>query len=156
MRPPPQNPPQDPPLFSLLNEIGIIDQLATNRFEASQDDGLRLSHFILLNHLTRVGDGNTPARIAAALQLAKGAITNTVQRLEERGLVRVTADAEDGRVRHIWLTPAGRARRDRAVASALEAFAGIEAVLPADAIAALLPGLRAMRVFLDRARDEER
>jgi len=148
-------PPQDPPLFALLNEIGIIEQLARNRFDAAQHDGLLLSHFVLLNHLVRVQDGAAPARIARALQLAKGAITNTVQRLEERGLVRVEPDPEDGRGRRIWLTPAGRARRQSAVRAATEAFAGLEAVLPEDRIAALLPALRALREHLDTARDAD-
>jgi len=151
---PPQGPPDDPPIFALLNEIGIIDQLATNRFEAAQPDGLRLSHFVLLNHLVRVGDGATPVRIARALQLAKGAITNTVQRLEERGLVRSEPDPGDGRARRIHLTPAGRARRQAAVHSATEAFAGLEPLLPPGALDQLLPALRQIRVFLDRARDE--
>jgi DNA-binding MarR family transcriptional regulator len=149
----PSDPPRDPPLFSLLNEIGIIDQLASNRFEAVQQDGLRMSHFVLLNHLVRVNDGATPARVARALQLAKGAITNTVQRLEERGLVRTEPDPADGRGRRIWLTEAGRARRQQAVADAAVAFAAMEAVMPPATIAALLPPLRALREYLDRARD---
>ncbi len=152
-RPPP--PPQDPPLFALLNEIGIIEQLARHRFEAAQPDGLRLSHFALLNHLIRVGDGATPARIARAFQLTKGAITNTVQRLEEAGLVRVEPDPEDGRGRRIWLTPAGRARRQAAVRGATEAFAGLLADLPPGLEEQVLPALRRLREALDRARDRD-
>jgi len=148
-------PPQDPPIFALLNEIGIIEQLARARFDQAQPDGLLLSHFVLLNHLVRVQDGTTPARLARALQLAKGAITNTVQRLEERGLVRVEPDPEDGRSRRIWLTPAGRARRQAAVRAAVEAFAGMEAVMPEARIATLLPVLRAFRQHLDAARDAD-
>jgi DNA-binding MarR family transcriptional regulator len=145
--------PQDPPLFALLNEVGIIEQLARNRFDAAQADGLLLSHFVLLNHLVRVGDGRPPARIASALQLAKGAITNTMQRLEERGLIRVEPDPQDGRGKRVFLTEAGRARRADAVASATDALAPLLADLPAGTIDALLPGLRAVRTRLDRARD---
>jgi DNA-binding MarR family transcriptional regulator len=145
--------PQDPPLFALLNEVGIIEQLARNRFDAAQADGLLLSHFILLNHLVRVGDGSPPARIASALQLAKGAITNTMHRLEERGLIRVEPDPEDGRGKRVFLTEAGRARRAAAVASATDALAPLLADLPAGTLDALLPGLRAIRTRLDRARD---
>ncbi|TDG14528.1 MarR family transcriptional regulator [Paracraurococcus ruber] len=149
------SPPQDPPLFALLNEIGIIEQLARNRFDAAQADGLLLSHFVLLNHLVRVQDGAAPARIARALQVAKGAVTNTVQRLEDRGLVRVEPDPADGRGRRVWLTPAGRARRQQAVRAAVEAFSGLAALLPEARIAALLPELRAIRQALDAARDAE-
>lgn len=146
-------PPDDPPLFALINEVAIIEQLARNRFDASQPDGLLLSHFVLLNHLVRVGDGWPPARIAAALQLAKGAITNTVQRLEERGLVRSEPDPEDGRGKRIFITAAGRKRRAAAVASATATLAPLLADLPAGTIDALLPGLRAIRARLDRARE---
>lgn len=145
--------PPDPPLFTLLNEIGIIEQLARNRFEAAQPDGLRLSHFVLLNHLVRVQDGAAPARIARALQLAKGAITNTVQRLEERGYVRVEDDPADGRGRRIWLTPTGRARRQAAIRAATDAFAGSGVALEAAEIDSLLGPLRRLREGLDRARD---
>ncbi|WP_198378590.1 MarR family winged helix-turn-helix transcriptional regulator [Neoroseomonas rubea] len=146
-------PPDDPPLFALMNEVGIIEQLARNRFDAVQADGLLLSHFILLNHLVRVGDGTTPARIASALQLARGAVTNTMQRLEDRGLIRLAPDAEDGRVKRVFLTRAGRARREKAVRDATAALAPLLADLPAGAIEALIPGLREIRRRLDRARD---
>ena len=114
-KPSAQPAPTDPPAFVLLNEIGIIEQLARTRFEALQPDGLLLPHFTLLNHLVRVGDGRSPVAIARALQLAKGAITNTLQRLEARGLVRVEPDPEDGRGKRVFLTAAGRRRRDAAV-----------------------------------------
>lgn len=145
-------PPDDPPLFALMNEVGIIEQLARNRFDAVQADGLLLSHFILLNHLVRVGDGTTPARIASALQLARGAVTNTMQRLEDRGLIRLAPDAEDGRVKRVFLTRAGRARREKAVRDATAALAPLLADLPAGAIEALIPALREIRRRLDRAR----
>lgn len=149
----PQTPPPDPPLFTVLNEIGIIAQLAQNRFEAAQTDGLRLSHFVLLNHLVRLGDGRTPVRIARALQLAKSAITNTVQRLEERGFLRTEPDPTDGRGRRVFLTPEGRARRLAAVQSAGEAFASSGSVLPPAMLAGLIPPLRQLRERLDRDRE---
>jgi DNA-binding MarR family transcriptional regulator len=136
-----------------MTEVGIIEQLARNRFDSVQADGLLLSHFVLLNHLVRVGDGTTPARIASALQLARGAITNTMQRLEERGLIRLAPDAEDGRVKRVFLTRAGRARREKAVRDATAALAPLLADLPAGAIEALIPELREIRRRLDRARD---
>jgi DNA-binding MarR family transcriptional regulator len=145
--------PEDPPLFALLNEIGIIEQLARNRFDAAQPDGLRLSQFILLNHLVRVGDGTTPVALARAFQLAKGAITNTLHRLEERGFIRLAPDPADGRGKRVFLTPAGRARRQQAVQSAAGVLDGAQHVLSPEAASAMLPVLRALRQFLDRARD---
>ncbi len=141
----------DPPLFALLNEIGIIEQLARNRFERAQPDGLRLPHFAVLNHLVRLGEGRGPAQMARAFQLTKAAMTNTLQRLEARGLIRVEADAEDGRAKRVYLTPAGRARRDAAVAAATADLAPLVAELGAWP-EALLPGLRQLRGLLDASR----
>lgn len=142
----------DPPIFALLNEIGIIEQLARNRFERLQADGLRLPHFAVLNHLVRLGDGRGPAQIARAFQLTKATMTNTLQRLEARGLVRIEADAADGRAKRVFLTQTGRTRRDAAVAGAALDLAPLAAAMGTTP-EALLPGLRALRSGLDRARD---
>ena len=79
----------DPPLFALLNEVSIIEHLARNRLERALPEGLRVSHFVVLNHLTRLGDGRSLARIARAVQVERPAMTNTIQKLEARGLVRL-------------------------------------------------------------------
>jgi len=140
---------KDPAIFAVLNEIGIIEQLARNRFERAQADGLRLPQFAVLNHLVRLGDGRTPGAIARAFQVPKAAMTNTLQRLEERGLIRLEPDPADGRAKRVMLTEAGRARRAQAVEGAAadlaEVAAGVE-------LAPLLPGLAALREALDKAR----
>lgn len=139
----------DPAIFAVLNEIGIIEQLARNRFERAQSDGLRLPHFTVLNHLVRLGDGRTPGAIARAFQVPKAAMTNTLQRLEERGFVRLEPDPADGRAKRVMLTEAGRARRETAVADAAADLAEVAAGLELEA---MLPGLAALRAALDRAR----
>jgi DNA-binding MarR family transcriptional regulator len=141
----------DPPLFALLNEVGIIEQLARNRFERAQADGLRLPHFTVLNHLVRLGDGKTPGQLARAFQLTKATMTNTLQRLEARGFIRVEADPEDGRGKRVFLTDSGRARRQAAVAALGADLAALGATPGLDPTA-LLPGLRALRAALDKAR----
>jgi DNA-binding MarR family transcriptional regulator len=150
-----QGPPPDPPVFSLLNEIGIIEHLARNRLERALPEGLRLSHFIVLNHLTRLGDGRSLARIARAVQVERPAMTNTIQKLEARGLVRTTPDPRDGRGKLVYLTEAGRAARDGAVGLAEAAIGAVDHGLAEGEIAALLPPLRRLRGALDRARDAE-
>jgi DNA-binding MarR family transcriptional regulator len=145
--------PQPPPLFALLNEIGIIEQLARNSFERAQPDGLRLPHFTVLNHLARLGDGRSPVQLARAFQLGKPAMTNTLQRLEARGFIRIEPDPKDARAKRVFLTPEGRARREQAIAHTEK---GLAAVQRASGIApeALLPALAALRAALDRAREE--
>jgi len=145
----------DPPLFALLNEVSIIEHLARNRLERVLPEGLRASHFVVLNHLARLGDGRSLVRIARAVQVERPAMTNTIQKLEARGLVRVGADPRDGRGKLVFLTEAGRAARAQAVAAATAAVAPIAAGIDAAELAAALPLLRRLRAALDAARDRD-
>lgn len=140
-------------LFAVFNEIGIIEQLARNRFEQALPEGLRMPHFTVLNHLVRLGDGRSLVELARAFQVVKSAMTNTVQRLEARGLVEVRPDARDGRGKRVHLTPAGRALRERSVAAVGPLCADITRVLPPAGFAGALPFLRELRAALDRGRD---
>lgn len=145
----------DPPLFVLLNEISIIEHLARNRLERALPEGLRVSHFVVLNHLVRMGDGRSLVRIARAVQVERPAMTNTIQKLEARGLVRLEADPRDGRGKLVFLTPAGRAAREEAVAIAQTAIAPVAGDVSVSDIDAVLPVLRRLRAALDRARDDD-
>jgi DNA-binding MarR family transcriptional regulator len=145
----------DPPLFALLNEVAIIEHLARNRLERVLPDGLRASHFVVLNHLVRLGDGRSPARIARAVQVERPAMTNTLQRLEARGLVRLAPHPRDGRGKLVFLTEAGRAAREAAVAAATAAIAPVAEGIDAAEMEAALPLLRRLRAALDRAREAE-
>jgi DNA-binding MarR family transcriptional regulator len=147
--------PPDPPIFAVLNEVSIIEHLARNRLERVLPEGLRASHFVVLNHLVRLGDGRSPARIARAVQVERPAMTNTIQKLEARGLVRVGADPRDGRGKLVFLTEAGRAAREAAVAAATGAIAPIADGLSPAELEAALPLLRRLRAALDAARDAE-
>lgn len=142
----------DPPAFQLLNEIAIIEQLARNALERALPDGLRQPHFAVLNHLVRLGDGTSPIALARAFQTAKAAMTNTLQRLEARGLIRLEPDPKDGRGKRVLLTDAGRAMRERAIAAVGPMLTDIGGVLPEAEVAALLPPLRRLRAHLDAAR----
>ena len=143
----------DPALFAFFNEIGIIDQLAQNRLKRALPDGLRTPHFIVLNHLVRLGDGKSPVILARAFQVTKGAMTNTLRRLETRGLIAVVPDPSDGRAKRVMLTAGGRRMRDRAITALGPVFADLGAVATAAEIESALHLLRRVRAHLDRARD---
>jgi len=150
-----RGPDGDPILFTFFNEIGIIDQLARARLDRALPDELRASHFIVLNHLVRMGDGKSPVALARAFQVTKGAITNTLQRLEARGLIALSADPDDGRGKRVTLTAAGRRMRDQSILQLWPAFADLAPVATAAEIEAVLPLLRRIREHLDRARDRD-
>ncbi len=144
---------QDPLLFRFFNEIGIIEQLARNRFERSLPDGLKMPQFIVLNHLVRLGGEWSPARLAAAFQLTKGAMTNTLQRLEARRLVKISADPRDGRGKLVGLTDAGRHMRERCVDSVGGLLEQLSREVSEHEVAAAMPILEIVRRYLDSRRD---
>lgn len=139
--------------FSFFNEIGIIAQLSRAMMDEALPDGLASPHFTVLNHLVRVGDGQTPLAMAHAFQTPKPTLTHTLAGLEKRGLVEMRPNPEDGRSKQVWITAEGRRFRDetiRRLGAGMDAFA---AAFPAAEIADLAPRLAEIRRFLDAARD---
>ena len=140
-------------LFTLFNEIAIIEQLSRARFEARLPKGVLVSHFAVLNHLLRVGDGRTPLEIARAFQVPKTTLSHTLSLLEGRGWVEMRPNPEDGRSKRVWITDAGRAFQAEAIGLLAPDMAEMAAVFPAEDLAAMLPKLTALRAYLDRTRD---
>ncbi len=63
--------------------------------------------------LIRREPGITPAEIARAMEITPASATVSLKRMEAAGLLRREADANDRRVVHLTLTPAGEAVDDR-------------------------------------------
>lgn len=141
------------PYFELFNEIGILEQLSRAMFQARLPAGLLVAHFTVLNHLVRVADGRTPMQLATAFQVPKTTMTHTLSGLAQRGLVELRPNPRDGRSKRAWLTEAGRAFREAAIAALAPDIAGIAAAIPEAEVAAVLPHLRRMREHLDARRD---
>ena len=139
--------------FMLFNEIGIIEQLSRTMFQARLPDGMLVSHFSVLNHLTRVKDGQTPLVLANAFQVPKTTMTHTLSGLEKRGLIRMAPNPADGRSKCVWLTDEGRAFREKAIMSLAPDIMKMTEALSMDDIAATLPTLAKVRAYLDAARD---
>src|SRR5258705_1080573 len=60
------------------------------------------------------------ARICHVIGFDKGPVSRTLAVMEERGLVTIRADRQDGRTHSISLTPKGTATHDRVIAVTLE------------------------------------
>jgi DNA-binding MarR family transcriptional regulator len=136
----------------LLTEIAIIDQLASAATQRLLPAGLSLAGFRVLNHLERLPGDWGPARLARAFQVTKGAMTNTLQRLEAAGCITHEADPADGRSHHVRLTAAGRATHADALARMAPHVARMAAAMPADLVEAALPALVRLRTWLDSNR----
>jgi DNA-binding MarR family transcriptional regulator len=140
-------------LFAFFNEVAIIGQLAGSLFERRLPEGFLVSHFGVLNHLARLGDGKTPLALARAFQVPKTTMTHTLAGLEKAGLVRFTPNPKDGRSKCVMLTESGRAFRDEAIARLGPDLQAIGRDIPPAKLAAVLPLLAELRGWLDRERD---
>jgi DNA-binding MarR family transcriptional regulator len=138
--------------FTLFLEIGIIAQLSGNRFQRVMPFGLTMAQFSLLTHCLRLGDGWTPARLAAAFQVTRGTMTNTLQKLESKGFIRIDPDADDARSKRVFLTPSGRAAQEAALKALVPEVAGLPEGLPPALAAEILPALERLRIWLDTHR----
>jgi DNA-binding MarR family transcriptional regulator len=140
---------RDPAVIALFSEIVMVETLARNRLTRVLPKGMELSHFMVLNHFARLGGEKTPAQLARVFHVTKGAMTNTVARLEAAGYVHVRPDWEDGRRKLVSLSHAGRTARDRAVEAIAPVFDDVVAGLGLERMRATLPTLRRLRELLD-------
>ena len=134
---------------SLFGELFMADQLARNRVSKALPKGMELSHFSVLNHLARLNEERTPAQLARAFHVTRGAMTNTLTKLEWAGHIHIRPDWDDARQKFVAISPSGRAARDAAVAAVIPMIADVVQTLGADKVRAVLPVLREMRVKLE-------
>ena len=105
------------------------------------DTGLGASDFVVLEVLLHKGALPVNA-IGRRVLLTSGSITTCVDRLERRGLVARREDPDDLRVRHVELTPAGRALIEPAFARHAADLEALVQVLGAEERATLVTLLR--------------
>ena len=140
------------PDLELFTEIAIIDQLARNRVESRLPAGLSYAGLALLNHFARVGRPENPARLAEAFKVTKGAMTNTLQRLEALGFVAVARDPSDGRRKVVTLTARGVQAQREAQGAVRPQLETLRQAFPQADFDAALPFLRRLRAWLDQHR----
>ena len=134
---------------ALFGELFMADQLARNRVSKALPRGMELSHFSVLNHLARQGEERTPAQLARAFHITRGAMTNTLAKLELAGHIHIRPDWDDARRKLVAISPSGRAARDAAVHSVAPVIAEVVRALGADKVRAVIPVLREMRIRLE-------
>ena len=138
--------------FRVFNEIGIIEQLARNRFERVLPAGLSVAQFSVLNHFVRLGGAPSLVALARAFQVSKPAMGKLVRKLAEQGLVDVSADPDDARGKRVSITAAGVATHRTAIAALAPELARLRGALGTPSFEALLPGLQRLRTWLDAHR----
>lgn len=134
---------------TLFSELLIADQLIRNRLTRELPKGMEISHFSVLNHLERSGDEKTPAQLAKSFHVTRGAMTNTLNRLEWAGYIHVRPDWDDARRKRVAISPAGRQARDAALSVISPMISEMLEKLGEQKVRAVLPILRELRLKLE-------
>lgn len=139
--------------FAVMTEIGIINQLAQNMFQARMPDDMTVAQFTVLNHLLRLDVQQTISELASAIQVTQPTMSSTVRKLEDKGLVTLEHDPDDRRTRRVRPTPAGIAMRKTATDQLAPMIEQVRADMPLTVWQKILPELSRIRKYLDEARD---
>jgi len=135
----------DPLAIALFSEIFMAGQLARNRLSRALPRGMELSHFSVLNHLAQTLADRSPAQLAQTFNVTRGAMTNTLSKLEVSGHIHIRPDWDDHRRKIVTISTAGRAARAEALAVMAPVLAGMVGGIGPDRIRAALPVLREVR-----------
>ncbi|MEX0283365.1 MAG: MarR family winged helix-turn-helix transcriptional regulator [Paracoccaceae bacterium] len=135
--------------ISLFSEILVADQLVRNRLSRALPKGMELSHFSVLNHLVFVNDERSPAQLADTFHVTRGAMTNTLSKLEWAGYIHVRPDWDDARRKMVAISPAGKRARDQAISDMTPVITQVVEKLGTDKVRAVVPVLRELRLKLE-------
>ncbi len=139
----------DPLAVALFSEIFMADQLARNRLSKALPKGMELSHFSVLNHLANVNAERSPAQLAKAFHVTRGAMTNTLNKLEWAGHIHIRPDWDDARRKHVTISPSGRVAREVALNAITPIIAKVVEKIGPEKVRGALPVLRELRDQLD-------
>ena len=134
---------------TLFSELLTADQLVRNRLSRVLPKGMEISHFSVLNHLEFVGEERSPAQLAATFHVTRGAMTNTLNKLEWAGYVHIRPDWDDARRKMVAISPAGRGAREQALSAIAPVIDKVVAELGPERVRMVLPVLRDLRVKLE-------
>ncbi len=130
---------------SLFGEILALDQLVRARLAKVLPKGMELSHFSVLNQLSHTKIERTPAQIAKSFRVTRGAITNTLSKLELSGYIHVRPDWDDARRKMVSISPAGIVARNNALAAVTPIINELVSEMGEERLKAIVPILRELR-----------
>jgi DNA-binding MarR family transcriptional regulator len=94
--------------FAYFSEACETVHLSEALLDRCLPEDLHRSHFYIVNHLVRLGDGQTPLQITAAMHVTKATVSNSLAVLEKRGFVKTRPCDLDARSKRVFLTESGR------------------------------------------------
>lgn len=129
----------------LVSELLAVDQSVRSRLTRVLPKGMEISHFSVLNNLSWVGKERSPAELAETLNVTRGAITNTLSKLEWAGHVHIRPDWDDARRKMVRISPAGQIAHEAAITAMAPFINQVVEALGAEKAASVLPVLREIR-----------
>jgi DNA-binding MarR family transcriptional regulator len=141
--------------ITLFSEMFMADQLARAALTRALPKGMELSHFSVLNHMASAGGDRTPAQLAKIFYVTRGAMTNTLGKLEWAGYVHISPDWEDARRKLVVISPAGRSARNAALAALTPILNEVVSDIGPDRVKAVIPVLREVRNQFERRLSED-
>ncbi len=102
-------------LITLLSEVGAIEQIARSKLDSALPGNLNVSNFALLNHFGRRRKEKTPLQLAKIFNVTKGAMTNTLNKLEKLGYIHIRPDWEDARKKLVSISQSGIEARNNSM-----------------------------------------
>ena len=133
----------------LFSEILTADQLLRNKLGRVLPKGMELSHFSVLNHLAGKSSERTPAQLAKSFHLTRGAMTNTLGKLERAGYIHIRPDWDDARKKLVLISNAGDRARDESVLAITPVLEDVMSKLDKNKLRDGLRFLRELREALD-------
>lgn len=134
-----------------FREVTILENLTRNRMERALPNQMKVSQFGVLSRLMYEPECS-PAEIAEAFQVTRPSMTNTLQKLEAQGYIRVEADPSDGRGKLVRITEEGRSAFTLAIERLAEMFEDVTESLGTEPFEEALPAIAKIRLFMDKNR----
>ena len=129
----------------LFSELLAADHAVRGSLTKVPPKGMEISHFSVLNVLACEGAESTPAKLAERFNVTRGAMTNTLNKLQWAGYIHVRPDWDDARRKIVQISPAGRQARDDAFAAITPTINKVVDDLGEEQARAALPILRGIR-----------
>jgi DNA-binding MarR family transcriptional regulator len=140
--------------ISLFSEVLAADQMVRNRLSRVLPKGMEISHFSVLNYLVWHEGERSPAQLAETFNITRGAMTNTLNRLEWAGHVHIRPDWNDARRKMVAISNAGRQAHEQAISAIAPMVGEVIDCLGEERVRATLPILRELRTRMAPAKPE--
>lgn len=133
----------------LFSEVLGAEQILRGRLSKVLPKGMEISHFAVLNNLAWRDAERSPAQLAEIFHVTRGAMTNTLTKLEWAGYIHIRPDWDDARRKVVSISPAGRQAREDALGKIAPMITKVVDDLGEDKVRAALPILRELRNQID-------